>query len=90
MEASVLVELVEPFHEFVEVDILPAVVQFGTVTNEHDFPIVDVEVDGHIHHSFVPDAVLGADFAGEGDGDMLLVGSKPCLGILSVLPCEVV
>ena len=36
------------------------------------------------------DAVLGADIAGEGYGGMLLVGGEPCLGILGVLPGEVV
>ena len=90
VEASVLVELVEPFHEVVEIDILPTVVQFLDGADEHDFPVVNGEVNGHVHHTLVADAVLGADITGKGYGCMLLVRSEPCLSILGVLAGEVV
>ncbi len=90
VEAGVFVELVEPFHEVVKVDVLPAVVQFLDGANEDDLPVVNGKVDGHVHHSLVADAVLGTDIAGEGYGGMLLIGGEPCLGILGVQPCEVV
>ena len=90
VEARVLVELVKPFHEIVEVDVLPAVVQILAVADEHDFPVVNGEADGHAHHSLVADAVLGADFAGKGYGGVLLVWGEPRLSIIGVLSCKVI
>ena len=89
VETSVFVKLVEPFQEVVEVNILPSVVQFRAVTDEHYFPVVDANVDGHVHYPFMTDAIFGTDVAGEGNSGVLLVRGEPCLGVLRILSGQI-
>ena len=85
VEAGVGVELIEAFDEIVEVDILPAIGEFLAVADEFDLALLDVEVDSHVRHPLVSDALLVSDVLIIGNGWMVLVRCKPSLGVLRVL-----
>ena len=90
METCVRIELVETLDEVVEVNVLPASGEFVAIADKLHLALLCFQMNRHIRHPIVGDAVFGTQLFVVGDGRMLSVLCKPGFGVFGILTGKVV
>ena len=89
METGICIELVKTLDEVVKVHVLPAINEFVAIAYDFHFPLFYFQVNCHVCHPLVADALLIAEVFVVDYSRMFKIRGKPCINVFRILSCQV-